>query len=351
MPDPARRFLFVSCQPGAEAALKSELAREYPELRFAFSRPGFVTFKSPEELKPDLELRSVFAHAYGLSLGESKSPEDGVRADNAAALAREVSGGAPLFLHVWERESAEGESEHSEHVPLAPHAEVAVRDAAPDLFHPPRAPAPGDLVFDVILIEPAHWFFGFHRHGQAHSRDAGGMPALTLPSQAPSRAYLKLEEGLRWAGVELHQGERAIEIGSAPGGATYALLAKGLEVIGIDPAAMDPVVNTFGPELFRHVKKGVLDVAREDRLGKPDWILLDMNVPPQIALAALEHVLSLLPRSLSRGALLTLKLNRWRIADEIPDFLARIRKMGFKQVRATHLPSNRQEFFVCALSP
>ena len=39
------------------------------------------------------------------------------------------------------------------------------------------------------------------------------------PIEAPSRAYLKVEEALRWAGamIELRTGDTALEIGSAPG--------------------------------------------------------------------------------------------------------------------------------------
>ena len=38
-------FIFITCQIGAEAAVKGELARDWPGLRFAYSRPGFLTFK------------------------------------------------------------------------------------------------------------------------------------------------------------------------------------------------------------------------------------------------------------------------------------------------------------------
>ena len=42
-------FLFVTCQAGAERAVKAELARRWPDFRLAFSRKGFLTFKLPEE--------------------------------------------------------------------------------------------------------------------------------------------------------------------------------------------------------------------------------------------------------------------------------------------------------------
>ena len=43
------RFLFAVVQAGAERALKNEVARERPKLKFAFSRPGFVTFRTPDD--------------------------------------------------------------------------------------------------------------------------------------------------------------------------------------------------------------------------------------------------------------------------------------------------------------
>src|SRR4051812_26095588 len=62
--------LYTVCQVGAEKALKAEVARLHPGLRFAYSRPGFVTFKSEAELSPDFALGSVFARAYGISKGK-----------------------------------------------------------------------------------------------------------------------------------------------------------------------------------------------------------------------------------------------------------------------------------------
>src|SRR5262245_16781425 len=66
------RFLFTTCQVGAESALKQELARVWPAFRFAYSRPGFLTFKLPAGAEPpdDLDLQCTFARAHGLSLGK-----------------------------------------------------------------------------------------------------------------------------------------------------------------------------------------------------------------------------------------------------------------------------------------
>jgi 23S rRNA (cytidine2498-2'-O)-methyltransferase len=98
-------FLFVVCQVGAEPALKSELARRWPEIRLAFSRPGFVTFKLPpgHGLSGDFDLASVFARTCGFSLGK-------VTGDHAEAMADrvwQIAGDRPLdHLHVWQRDPA-----------------------------------------------------------------------------------------------------------------------------------------------------------------------------------------------------------------------------------------------------
>jgi 23S rRNA (cytidine2498-2'-O)-methyltransferase len=343
-------FLFVSCQNGAEAALKDELAREHPELKFAFSRPGFVTFKSPKALEENIALRSVFARAYGISRGQSRAHSIPERVKETIDLASSLGKG--FVLHTWERDWAAPGEEAPEHPYGESLEEVsqALRAAAHPmggLFLERLSPEPGDRVFDVILIDPEHWWLGVHLHSGTHSADPGGKPRIPLPTNAPSRAYLKLEEGIRWAGLKLEPGDRALEIGSAPGGASFALLERGLEVVGVDPAAMDPKVAAH--PRFRHAKKGVSELKPADLGGPIQWILLDMNVPPQIALEALERLWPWAGRE-TLGLLLTLKLNRWRIAAEIPAFLKRISSLGLARAEATQLPSNRQEFFVCGLT-
>src|SRR5258708_7412307 len=105
-------FIFTVCQQGAESAVKKEIAQGYANLNFAYSRPGFITFKNRDEGKaiaPDFELKSIFARAYGLSIGKAGAPSEAFAA--AENLLREI--GQPsgkLRLHVWERDSyASGE--------------------------------------------------------------------------------------------------------------------------------------------------------------------------------------------------------------------------------------------------
>jgi 23S rRNA (cytidine2498-2'-O)-methyltransferase len=67
-----------------------------------------------------------------------------------------------------------------------------------------------------------------------------------MPPEAPSRAYRKLEEALMWSQAPAaRRRHRLSRIGSSPGGASYALLRRGVDVYGIDPAKMAPVVLDF----------------------------------------------------------------------------------------------------------
>ena len=73
-----------------------------------------------------------------------------------------------------------------------------------------------------------------------------------------------------------------------------------------------------------------------------------MNVAPQYTLDAVESIVAH-PEVSVRGMLLTLKLLEWKLADELPAWLDRVRGWGYNLVRARQLQHNRQEVCVAAL--
>jgi 23S rRNA (cytidine2498-2'-O)-methyltransferase len=161
---------------------------------------------------------------------------------------------------------------------------------------------------------------------------------------------LKLEEALRWSGAPVCAGDVAVEIGSAPGGASYALLKRGVDVYGIDPGAMDPVVlNYRGTARFHHDPRSVTTIRREELPRNVQWLLVDMNTGPDTAIYPVERFAIRMEDTLL-GVVLTLKLNEWDFAQHIPNWLERIRKMGMSRVRATQLAHNRREICVFGLT-
>jgi len=348
-------FLFCVCQTGAEGAVAEELAHIRPSLRRAFARPGLITFKDTagEVVAPDLRLGAVFVRAFGASIGPAAELSALV-----AAVTRFCPEGQAVRLHVWERDVSRPGEEPSGHQYGLQAAEARARIEAAwpatgrELLAGARA-EDGDWVLDVIVSGDEPWWLGYHIHGPGHGPWPGGRIAVEMPPEAPSRAYRKLEEALRWSGAPVQAGDVAVEIGSSPGGASYALLRRGVEVHGIDPAKMAPVVLDYNKDRpgnhFIHLDRPMSMVQRGDLPQVLHWVLLDVNLAPQIALITARR-LAARPRGALLGVLLTLKLDDWKAIKHIPRFLNSVSAMGMVEVKATQLPSNRMEVFVCGLT-
>lgn len=347
------QFLYVTCQVGAEASVKTELGRHWPDFRLAYSRPGFLTFKLPagRRFTADFALDSVFARAYGFSLGK-------VTGNDLDALGRSVwalYGERPLRrVHVWQRDTARpGDRDFEPSIPpVAIEArEVILRHCprpeklADDARDPWAEGKRGEFVLDCVLVGPHEWWVGYHRVKSIPSRWPGGMIRLELPPNAVSRAWLKMEEALRWSGLPIPAGARCVEIGSAPGGASQALLGHGLIVTGIDPAEMHASVLEH-PD-FTHIRRRAAQVRRRE-FRKARWLVADMNVVPSYTCAVVESIVTH-PEVRVRGIILTLKLSDQSHADALPDHLDRVRGWGYNVVRARQLQYNRQEACVVAL--
>ena len=301
--------------------MKLDVARTRPELRFAYSRPGLVTFKSARAVRAEDASGSVFAHVWGRSIGAASDP---------AAAAQKLAALGATRVHVFAREP----------------------DATGDLARwqalGPGGPAElGELVADVIVApaagEPA--WLGAHRHDRFRLPHAGGAIPLEVPAEAPSRAYAKIEEAIAWARLPIEAGHVALELGAAPGGAVLALARRGVEVWGVDTGELAPSVLALAN--VHHVAKKIGALRWEELPARIDWLLVDVNLAPQVALHEVARLMPRLAPAL-RGAVFTLKLNDWAFVSELPALVDRIRQMGLPDVRVRHLPSNRRE--VCAVA-
>ena len=346
-PDVHPEFLFTTCQVGAQQAVKDEMASNWPELRFAYSRPGFLTFRLPDDhrLAADFDLRSVFARAYGFSLGKVT----GDTTDDLARAAWQVAGDRPhRAIHVWQRDTDEpGHKDFEPGItPLALQAYAALAVHAPFKVPPVMHTASrNQRVLDCVLVEPNEWWVGFHRARSVVSRYAGGFIPVQLPERIVSRTYLKMEEALRWSRLPIEPGEVCVEFGAAPGGASQSLLRHGLLVTGIDPAEIDPMVLEH-PN-FHHLKMRGADIRRREFAGVR-WLVADMNVAPCYTLDVVEDIVTHGDVHI-RGLILNLKLLDWRLVREVPEYLDRVRSWGYQDVRGRQLAHNRQEICVAAL--
>lgn len=350
-------FFWVTCQVGAETVLKREIARVAPEFRFAFSRPGFLTFKSETRVvHPDFgnTFDWAFARAWGKTLAQV-GPDAAAR--EAVRLAQEWSSrGEPIRLHVFERDEFAAGDEPDTYFPGARAREMReqIQRAAHELspaaavFLEGEEAVSGERVLDVIWVQDDKWFIGVHLHGPFRSRYPGGNSPLALPPEAPSRAYLKAVEMLDWSGAQPQANEVALEIGAAPGGAVWALLERGMHVMGVDPGVMHPRV--LAHPRFKHIAKTVSELERRDLPPQIDWLLLDMNAEPRTTLQLVGPILEGLAPQL-RGVVLTLKLNLWKFGNDVPRYVEQIARMlpEFEIIRAAQLSNHRQEVGVIGL--
>ncbi len=363
------QFVFCTCQPGAEAPLKREVAERVPDWRFAYSQSGLVTFKLPEPtaIEAFTSPRLVFARALGLSVGQvklgSEKPGENPSSSRSAAGASlaemtaslwELNGLAELSttaatLHVWARDPnipgdrgyEPGQTEEDAAT------KRAILDSAPEGHTLARGLQTGGVVLDIVRMAPGWWWVGCHKAVARYERWPGGVPPIEKPENMISRAYLKIAEALRWSALPAEAGDQWVELGCSPGGASQALLDCGMKVLGVDPAVVDESL-TDSPD-FRHLRRRVMDAPKRDFIGC-QWLAADLNVAPNYTLDAVEALVTR-PDSTLRGMLLTLKLADWELAapEKLSEYAARVQKWGFKDVRFRQLAHNRQELCMAAL--
>jgi 23S rRNA (cytidine2498-2'-O)-methyltransferase len=108
-----------------------------------------------------------------------------------------------------------------------------------------------------------------------------GIPRLAMPHGAPSRSTLKLaeafitfldeDERLRW----LRPAMRAVDLGAAPGGWTWQLSQRGLQVVAVDNGPLKGAVTS--DPLVEHVRADGLTYRPRRAV---DWMVCDMVLQP-----------------------------------------------------------------------
>ena len=110
----------------------------------------------------------------------------------------------------------------------------------------------------------------------------------------PSRAYFKLWEALTLMGRWPRAGERCVDLGSSPGGWTWALERLGAHVLSVDKAPLDPRVAKLRRVEFRRMSAFALDPASVPRV---DWVVSDVICYPTRTVALVERWLRAHPRA------------------------------------------------------
>ncbi|MFM2167927.1 MAG: hypothetical protein RIS79_2298 [Verrucomicrobiota bacterium] len=331
-------FIFACCRDGSEASLKADvLDRHGSLLTPAFMRPQLITWKARAPVDEAFELASPFARVSGLSLGPCKTETAVVGKVTERSLAM-------VSLHVFPR--VVPEDAEIDWGPLD-----TIRDSVSAALESAgvRLKADAGHVLSLIVDEKpdAPLFVGLRKRCIGDPLPCGGLPRVALPSHAPSRAWLKLEQALAWRGwdqTDLH-GQTALDLGCAPGGAALAMLDRGMKVIGVDTGDMDEAVLRHDSGGFRHLR---IPLARLDPAKLPasvSLLLCDINLgPPEV----LPHIARLCQSIRADRMILTLKMNMPSYEKRLNEFMAFIRGFAPSPAIITQLAANRREVCVMA---
>jgi 23S rRNA (cytidine2498-2'-O)-methyltransferase len=147
----------------------------------------------------------------------------------------------------------------------------------------------------------------------------------------PSRAYLKLWEALTRSQAWPRPGERVLDLGSAPGGWTWALAQLGAEVISVDKAPLEASVAALPNVEHRRQSAFALD---PDEVGDVTWLFSDVICYPPRLLKLVRRWMAARP---ALRFVCTLKLQ-----GETDHETAR-RFAAIESSRLCHLSHNRHE--------
>lgn len=177
----------------------------------------------------------------------------------------------------------------------------------------------------------------------------GGIRRLRIPSRAPSRSTLKLEEAWHEFIPRTAWDERiarhmtAADLGAAPGGWTWQLVQKGMYVYAIDNGPMDADLMASGQ--VEHLKEDGFIWEPPHRL---DWLVCDIVDKPVRVIAMVERWLV---GRWCREAIFNLKLPMKKRWEEVTKCLSHLEDVldtadVRHTIRCRHLFHDREEVTV-----
>ena len=171
-----------------------------------------------------------------------------------------------------------------------------------------------------------------------------GIPRLKLARGAPSRSALKLAEAfMAFLSEEeerelLHQGLSAVDLGAAPGGWTWQLVQRGLNVAAVDNGPIDP--KLLDSNLVEHVREDGFHYWPKRAV---EWLVCDMVEKP-------ARIAQLVARWVAQGkcqrAIFNLKLpmkKRWEELNRCREMIDTALSGQAYQLRFKQLYHDREE--------
>ena len=298
------QFHYFLTIPGNEDLLKEEIKTFYPHLHFAYSKPGFCTFKNTDE-SSELNIPVVYALSYGKTLSRIKLSE--VNRIYEELRSPEVN--FNFFQIEHEQSTAPWIPEHE--FKECAHQVDFIRTGKDEVFVGQR------------LID--QWNSPFMRRFQAER------------TELISRAYYKIADSFLM--FKTPDNLKVLELGSVPGGISQYLLERGHRVTAVDPGQMHESI--LANKKFKFINKPVQEYNPYPS-ERFDILVSDMNLNPKMVLkqsARLLHTLSSV-----REAFITIKTSKPEMVKDITGYRQMMKDIGFSEIHFLQLPYHRREF-------
>lgn len=190
------------------------------------------------------------------------------------------------------------------------------------------------------------FYLGFSESGQMLSPRAGGIYRYAMTPETVSRAAFKLTEVFDRVPLTLPASFEALDLGAAPGGWTRVLLEKGGTVTAVDPAALDPGVES-DRRVFHY--RGLSQQYLKEAGGKRfDILVNDMRMDAMESVRVTGEALELLKRG--GYVVITLKLPEKGSLKKARDAISRLEEKT-EILFARQLYHNRSEVTCVAARP
>lgn len=320
-------FCFALTNRGSEKALKREMETMNLDWRPSYQRRGFVTFKADVTFSLNsLDVEIASARRLCLSFGKFTTREESV------ARLSEVA-----TIH---------------HARFRDRRMLGVNDG--QMLDKPEV---GQIIGTVVELGEGEFWAGIHRHRPFLSPDPAGDSGIVMPPESPSRAWLKLEEAVRFFDLKFTRADIVVELGCAPGGVVLALLNRGVSVIGVDPAKMADGVMADAVEhrdnvpndkaWFYHSRKPAALTSKRDLGNDVTWFMSDMNQSPEVVIKECARFCKMAPSI--RSVLITLKLTDLMQVAVKAQWFASLKAIGFQTIHLQQLAVHHKEFALLAM--
>jgi hypothetical protein len=168
----------------------------------------------------------------------------------------------------------------------------------------------------------------------------GATSPQELPPEAPSTAYLKISEAFWRTGFTLKKTDQVLELGCAPGGASYFLLENSSMVWGVDPGQMDRVI--LNNPNFTFLNKSVQVLRDDDFPLDIDYLICDINLFAPDVIGFLRPIFKRWPGKIFFTVKWTHDMN-FALVDKMRTSFY---NAGAKDVHAFQLYANKKEFLL-----